>query len=65
MAEISTLPTFLDELTHISKSSDDYFAVSDLFETIFSDTVTDFTPIANANKKIVTVLRGGKQGLYF
>lgn len=56
--------TFLDELTYISKSSEDYFAVSDLFETIFSDSVIDFTPIANANKKIVTVLRNGRPAYY-
>ena len=56
--------TFLDELTHISKSSDDYFAVSDLFDKIFGDTVTDYSPTANANKGIVTVLRGGKPVYY-
>lgn len=56
--------TFLDELTHISKSSEDYFAVSELFDEIFGDTVTDYSPTKNDGKKIVTVLRGGKQTYY-
>ena len=38
--------------------------VSGLFDEIFNDTVTDFTPIANKNKKIVTVLRDGSPSYY-
>ena len=45
-------------------SSEDYFAVSDMFDEIFGDAVTDFSPIANANKKIVTVLINGSPSYY-
>lgn len=55
---------FTDALQQIVNSGDDYFAVSDLFEEIFNDAVVDFTPIANANKKIVTVLRNGNAEYY-
>lgn len=55
---------FEDALHSIVKSSDDYFAISDALDTIFGDAVTGFSPIANANKKIITVLRNGKPTYY-
>ena len=55
---------FEDALQQAVSSGEDYFAVSDLFDDIFGNAVTDFTPIANANKKIVTVLRGGAFSYY-
>lgn len=56
--------SFTDALQQVINSDKDYFAVSDLFEELFDDTVTDFTPVANANKRIVTVMRGGKPSYY-
>ncbi len=55
---------FTDALQQVVSSGDDYFAVSDLFEQIFGDEVTDFTPVANANKKIVTVMQNGSPTYY-
>lgn len=55
---------FEDALKGVVKSSDDYFAVSDLFDEVFEDSVTDFTPVANARKRIVTVLRNGRASYY-
>ena len=56
--------SFTDALQQVVNSGKDYFAVSDLFEELFGDTVTDFTPVANANKRIVTVMKGGKPSYY-
>ena len=56
--------SFTDALQQVVNSGEDYFAVSDLFEELFGDTVTDFTPVANANKRIVTVMKGGKPSYY-
>lgn len=55
---------FTDALMFAVNSGEDYFAVSNLFDEFFGDTVTGFTPVANANKKIVTVMRGGKASYY-
>lgn len=55
---------FIDVLQQTVSSSEDYFAVSDLFDEIFGDAVADFTPVANANKKIVTVLKNGTPSYY-
>lgn len=55
---------FEDALQQAVSSGDDYFAVSGLFDEIFGNTVTDFTPIANSNKKIVTVLANGTFSYY-
>jgi len=55
---------FEDALQQVVKSGEDYFAVSDLFDELFGNSVTDFTPIANANKKIVTVLQNGHFSYY-
>jgi N12 class adenine-specific DNA methylase len=55
---------FEDALQQVVNSGEDYFAVSGLFDEIFGDSVTDFSPIANANKKIVTVLRNGHFSYY-
>ena len=55
---------FADALQQAVSTSDDYFAVSDLLDNIFGDAVTDFTPIANANKKIVTVMKNGEFAYY-
>ena len=56
--------TFTDALQQVVSTSEDYFAVSDLFEELFSDVVTDYTPVANAGKKIVTVMKGGAKSYY-
>ena len=56
--------SFTDALQQVVNSGEDYFAVSDLFEGLFGDTITDFTPVANASKRIVTVMRGGKPSYY-
>lgn len=55
---------FTDALQQAVSSGEDYFAVSDLLDEIFGDVVADFTPVANANKKIVTVLKGGSPSYY-
>ncbi|MDD6484212.1 MAG: DEAD/DEAH box helicase family protein [Clostridiales bacterium] len=55
---------FADALQGVISSGKDYFAVSDLLDEIFGDAVMDFTPVANANKKIVTVLKNGKPSYY-
>ncbi len=55
---------FSDVLQQLVKSSDDYFAISEAMDTIFGDSITEFTPIANAEKKIITVLRNGKPTYY-
>ena len=55
---------FEDALQRAVSSGEDYFAVSGLFDEIFGNAVTDFTPIANSNKKIVTVLGNGTFSYY-
>lgn len=55
---------FEDALQQVVNSGEDYFAVSGLFDEIFGNSVTDFTPIANSNKKIVTVLNNGNFSYY-
>ena len=55
---------FEDALQQVVSTSNDYFAVSNLFDEIFGESVTDYSPIANANKKIVTVLKNGKFEYY-
>ncbi len=55
---------FTDALRQVVNSGEDYSAVSDLFDEMFSDAVADFTPVANANKRIVTVLKGGRPSYY-
>lgn len=55
---------FADALQQVVSSGDDYFAVSDLLDEVFGNSVSDFTPVANANKKIVTVLENGKPSYY-
>lgn len=61
---VKSKETFTDALQQIVSSGEDYFAVSDLFEQIFGNEVTDFTPVANANKRIVTVLQDGRPTYY-
>ena len=56
--------TFTDALQQVVSTSKDYFAVSDLFEELFSDVVTEYTPVANAGKKIVTVMKDGAKSYY-
>lgn len=45
-------------------SGEDFFAVSELFNEIFGDTVTDFTPVVNPSKKIISVKRNGETSYY-
>lgn len=55
---------FEDALQQVVNSGEEYFAVSDLFDELFGNSVTDFTPIRNTNKKIVTVLNNGEFSYY-
>lgn len=55
---------FNDALQQIVETGDDYFAVSGLLDEVFGDSVADFTPVANAKKRIVTVLKDGKSTYY-
>ncbi len=55
---------FADRLQEVVKSSDDFFAISGLMDEVFGDDVTDFTPVANESKKIISVMRGGERSYY-
>lgn len=55
---------FTDALQQVANSGENYFAISDLLDEVFGDAAIDFTPVANANKKIVTVMRNGKPSYY-
>ena len=55
---------FTDALKQVANSSDDYFATTDLFDEVFGDTVTSYTPAANSRKKIVSVIRDGRMSYY-
>lgn len=55
---------FADILQQVVSSGDEFFAITDLMDEIFGDAVTDFTPITNASKKIITVWRNGKPAYY-
>ena len=44
--------------------ADDQTAVTEIIDEVFGDSVTGFSPAANAKKRIVTVLRGGKAEYY-
>ena len=56
--------SFENALKQVISTSDNYFEISDLFNEILGDTVTDFTPVASASKKIVTVMQNGKMSYY-
>lgn len=56
--------SFEDALMNAVHSSEDYDTVTNIFEELFGNTVTDFTPVANASKRIVTVMRDGKPSYY-
>lgn len=55
---------FANRLQEVVKSSDDFFAISGLMDDVFGDDVTDFTPVANESKKIISVMRGGERSYY-
>lgn len=55
---------FAKRLQEVVKSGDDFFAISGLMDEVFGDDVTDFTPIANESKKIISVMRGGEKSYY-
>lgn len=55
---------FNDILQHEVKDGDDYFAVSELLDEIFGDSVTSFTPTANARKRIIAVMKDGRPSYY-
>ena len=55
---------FTDALQSIVSTEDEIFAISGLLDDIFGDSVTEFSPVASAKKKIVTVLRRGKPTYY-
>lgn len=42
----------------------DYFNVTNLLDEVLNDTVMDFTPMANASKKLVTVMVNGRASYY-
>lgn len=63
--DITTLKeNFAKRLQDVVKSGDDFFAISGLMDEVFGDDVTDFTPIANESKKIISVMRGGERSYY-
>lgn len=63
--DITTLKeNFAKRLQEVVKSGDDFFAISGLMDEVFGDDVTDFTPIANESKKIISVMRGGERSYY-
>lgn len=63
--DISRLKSkFEDALQQVVNTGEEYFAVSGLFDEIFGNSVTDFTPIANAKEQVVTVLRNGEVTYY-
>lgn len=55
---------FTDKLQQIVSSAADYGAVSKLLDDVFGNNVTDFTPVVNENKKIISVLRNGERSYY-
>lgn len=56
--------SFNDALRNIISNGEDFFAVSGLLDEIFGDSITDFTPVASAKNRIVTVLRKGRPEYY-
>lgn len=63
--DITTLKeNFAKRLQEVVKSGDDFFAISGLMDEVFGDDVTDFTPVANESKKIISVMRGGERSYY-
>ena len=55
---------FEKALQQVVNSGEDFFAVSNLLDETFGDSVTGFSPIANAKHKIVTVLNNGQFSYY-
>ena len=55
---------FMDELQHTINNLNDYFAVGDLLDDVFGDTVTGFTPVVNEKKGIIAVQRGDEVAYY-
>ena len=55
---------FNEELQRIVRTSDDYFAISDLLDEVFGDVVKAYTPIVNERKGIMAVNRGDDVAYY-
>ena len=55
---------FNDRLQSLVKSSDDYFAVSDLLDEVFGDEVMGYNPVVNERERIILVQRGDERAYY-
>ena len=65
VVDISALKEqFSDQLQQVVKTSEDFFAVTELLDKVFGDTVTSYTPVVNESKKIVAVQQGGERHFY-
>ena len=56
----------LAELTKSGNSDTDngFFAITELLDEVFGDEVKEFTPIVNASKKMISVMRKGNRTYY-
>lgn len=55
---------FAYKMRDVASSGDNYFAVTDLLDEVFGNSVTDYTPVADESKKIISVLRNGERSYY-
>ena len=65
VVDISALKEqFSDQLQQVVKTSEDFFAVTELLDKVFGDTVTSYTPVVNESKRIIAVQKGGERQYY-
>ncbi len=62
--DISAQKQKIEDALKQKLNADDFFSATEVIDEFLNDSVTDFTPIASAKKKIVTVLRDGKASYY-
>lgn len=55
---------FGKQLQTVVKTSNDFFAITDLLDTVFGDEVTGFDPVVNAKERIIKVQRGDESAYY-
>lgn len=55
---------FGKKLQSVVKTSNDYFAVTDLLDDVFGDEVTGFNPVVNEKERIIAVQRGDERAYY-
>ena len=55
---------FNDRLQEVVKTSDDFFAVSELLDEVFGNEVSEYTPVVNEHKRIIAVQKGDKRQYY-